>query len=267
MNVSDPQYLQHPAFLELPRYARFYEQLSDGIFQFASMGTTAICNIDSYVFTAIAGTLHSITAVLRAGRMNDAYSLLRKYHDSIIINVYSNLYLRDHFGTEPITAESIIVRQVNDWLHGKARLPEYRVMSRYIRGSKRFDEMNQLLHSQGLYKAIRERCNDHTHYNYFANVMLNNSEVHLPHRGRVLHAILTDARDLFILHLAYAFSLNDHYMMSGDYMDYVECGEAPPEDCQYWVAPYIQEIFDQVLTVHRPDIAGALKTATRMNLS
>lgn len=60
------------------------------------------------------------------------------------------------------------------------------------------------------------RCNDHAHYNFFANVLFNNSKVHLPHRGRTLDQLMLDMRGIFILHVAYVFSINDHYMMSGD---------------------------------------------------
>ena len=250
----------------MAQYARFYRDLADGVFQFASMGTTAFCNIDTYVFTAIGGTLDSIGLVLRAGHVNDAYSLLRKYHDSIVINLYSNLYLRDHFAVEPITPESILVRQVNNWLHGKSQLPEFRVMSQYIRDSKRVQEVNALLHKDGRYKAIRDRCNDHTHYNYFANVMLNNREVHLPNRRRVVDQFQNDLRDLFVLHLGYALSVNQHYMVSGDYMDYMDCGQQPPDGCQYWVAPYVQRIFNDVLRAHRADVADLIKASTSMQL-
>lgn len=267
MRVSDPEYLQHAAFGELDRFSRFYEQLADGVFQFASMGTTAICNIDTYVYTGIAGTLNSISTVLRAGQINDGYALLRKYYDSAIINVYSNLYLRDHFNTVKLTAESLIVRQVNDWLHGKARLPEYRVMSRYIRSSERLEEINGLLYADDFYKQVRDRCNDHAHYNFFANVLLNNNKVHLSHRGRTLDQLMFDMRGIFILHLAYVFSINDHYMMSGDHMDYLECGELPPEESQYWVAPYVQDVFDSVLSLHKPAVADAIRRGSRMQLA
>ena len=95
METSDALYREHAVFSDLMRYAGFYRNYADGVFQFASMGTTAICNMDTYVFKAIGGTLDYVRSVLQAGQINDAYSLLRKYHDSIVINIYSNLYLRD----------------------------------------------------------------------------------------------------------------------------------------------------------------------------
>ena len=139
-------------------------------------------------------------------------------------------------------------------------------MSQYIRDAKCVQAVNALLNMDGRYKAIRDRCNDHTHYNYFANVMLNNRDVRWPSRGPVLEQFHGDLRDLFMLHLAYSFSVNEHYMMSGDYMDYVNCGDRPPDGCQYWVAPYVQEIYDGVLRTHRSDIADLIKHSTSMHL-
>jgi hypothetical protein len=36
---------------------------------------------------------------------------------------------------------------------------------------------------------------------------------------------------------------------------------------QYWVAPFIQDIFDNVVTPRRPDIAAAIKANSAMQLS
>jgi len=89
------------------------------------MGTDAILNIDTYTYSSIQGTIESTNATLKIGRINDAFSLLRKYYDSIVINVYSNLYLKDKF--------SLVVEKINHWLKGRAKLPEYKIMSQYLR--------------------------------------------------------------------------------------------------------------------------------------
>ncbi|BAX60027.1 hypothetical protein [Burkholderia stabilis] len=258
MRVSDPEYQKHVVFDELKRYTQFYESLADGVFQFVSVGTTAICNIDTYVYSAIAGTIASVGMVLRDGRINDAYSLLRKYYDSAVINVYSNLYLKEHYEKSDFTAKTLLAEQINGWLHGRVKLPEYRVMSNYIRSSERFRAINSLLYADDTYKKIRDRCNDNTHYNFFENVMLNNREVYIRNRGTALEQIRLDAIAIFVLHFSYVVSVNDHYVMSSDYMDHMECGLTPPDGCEHWVAPYAQEAFDSILRVHRLDLAEAI---------
>jgi hypothetical protein len=40
----------------------------------------------------------------------------------------------------------------------------------------------------------------------------------------------------------------------------------PPENSQYWVASYIQEIFDDLIKKRRPDIANLIREKTSMEL-
>ncbi|MCX5768677.1 MAG: hypothetical protein NTZ09_00170 [Candidatus Hydrogenedentes bacterium] len=261
MIATDHEYQNHPVFNELDRYIAFYESLSDSVFGFVSMGTKAICNIDSYVFSSIQGTLTSISTILREGKINDAYALLRKYYDSAIITIYSNLYLVENF-----SLDNLIVEQIYNWLQGKDRLPEYRVMSEYIRNSQRVLPINDLLSADTRYKRLRDRCNDHTHYNFYENVLLNDPKILVPNRRNVLNQFAGDVRDVVILHVSYLFFAQDHYMVSSDYVDHLECGLTPEPDSQYWVAPFVQEFFDEVVVRHRPDIAAEIKAHTSMHL-
>jgi len=86
--------------------------------------------------------------------------------------------------------------------------------------------------------------------------------IHLPHM-----AFSEDVRDIFVLHIGYIFFLNSHYMMSRDHLDALECGMQPEEDSQYWVAPFVQEIFDSVITPRRPDVTSMIKKSTAMQLA
>ncbi|MGC4002298.1 MAG: hypothetical protein QM811_03780 [Pirellulales bacterium] len=262
MQVNDPQYQAHPVFDELERHIGFYEHLARSVFQWASSGTSVFGNIDSYVYSSIHGTLSSIQTVLRSGRINDAYSLLRKYHDSVVINVYSILYLEENF-----SINNFVVEQIDRWLKGTAQLPEYRVMSQYIRACPRVASITAVLYFDDRYKRLRDRCNDHTHYNFYRNVLLNDNEIHLPHRGQALDAFVTDLRDLVVLHFAYLFFARQHYMMASDYVDCLECGYTPEADSQYWVAPFVQEGFDEILAKHRPDVAAIIRCGTSMHLA
>jgi len=258
---TDKEYQGHPVFSDLDGQIAFYKSLAHSVFQFPTMGTKAICSIDSYVFSSIQGTLASIRTILADGRINDAYALLRKYYDSVMINIYSNLYLQDHF-----SIENFVVDQIDNWLKGKAQLPEYRIMSQYIRSATKTAPITALLFADDRYKQLRGRCNDHTHYNFYRNVLLNDGDIALPDRLHALDEFSVDVRDVLILHVAYIFFINGHYMMSSDHPDFLECGMTPEPDLQYWVAPFVQEMFDRVVVKHRPDIAETLKEHTSMHL-
>jgi hypothetical protein len=261
MMVNDDKYQKHAVFAELEQYVAFYRALSMSVFGFVTPGTRALCNIDSYVFSSIQGTLTSIQTILRDGRINDAYALLRKYYDSAIINIYTGLYLEENF-----SIDNFVVTQIDKWVRGKERLPEYRIMSQYIRRSQKVAPITEILYSDDRYKHLRERCNDHTHYNFYQNVLLNDKDIALEKRQEALEEFSSDLRDVLILHLAYMFFANNHYMMSSDYVDYLDCGMVLEPDSQYWVAPFVQEIFDQTIKACRPHLAAVIEEHSPMHL-
>jgi hypothetical protein len=257
----DKGYRSHPVFATLSKYADFYESLSLSVLGFVTLGTKAICNIDSYLYSSVEGTIASINHALSQGRIGDSYALLRRYHDSAVINVYTNLYLQDNFALD-----NLIVAHIQGWLSGKDPIPEYRIMSKYIRQSARVAPITKLLFAHSRYSDIRDRCNSFTHYNFFSNVLLNDGRIFNPNRMRQLDQFAEDLDNLLVFHLGLIFYLNQHYMASSDYIDCLDCGLPPPENSQYFVAPFVQDIFDSVIKRRRPDIYSAIKSATSMQL-
>lgn len=171
------------------------------------------------------------------------------------------MYLQDNF-----CIDNFIVEKIDNWRNGTNSIPEFRVISKYIKESPKLKPISDLLKKDDRYKKMRDRCNDNTHYNFYHNVLLNDNAIHNPNRIKYLDAISFEMRSLFIQHFAYIFYLNDHYLMSSDYIDCLDAGMTPEEDTQYWVAPFIQEIFDGVIKQHRPDIATEIKNKTEMKL-
>lgn len=259
--ICEKEYKEHKVFDKLDEMINFYNFLSFSIFGFISQGTEAICNIDTYLYSSVQGTLESIKNILQNGRINDSYALLRKYYDSSIINIYSNLYLNDNF-----SLKNFVVEKIDNWIKGKEQLPEYRIMSQYIRKSKKLEEINKLLYKDDRYEKIRNCCNDHTHYNFYQNALLNDNEIYLKNRISALNVFSYDLEQIFILHLSYLFYLNDHYMMSSDYVDCLQLGLTPEEGSQCNVAPFVQKTFDNFIKKNRPDLADVIKSHTEMKL-
>jgi len=255
------EYTEHSIFEQLQRYSKFYELLSFSIMGWHTQGTLALINLDTYVYSSIKGTIESIKDTLIKGRINDSYALLRKYYDSTIINSYANLYLSDNY-----SIENFIVTKIDNWRKGTEKIPEYRVMSKYIKESPKLTPINELLERDDRYKKIRNRCNEHTHYNFYHHLLLNDNEIHNPNRVRYLNVFAKDIEAIFIQHFAFIFYLNDYYMASSDYADSMEMGMTPEEDSQYWVANFIQETFDEIIKPKRYDIAEELKRNTLMKL-
>jgi hypothetical protein len=251
----------HLIFDNLDYFIEFYDSLSFGVFSFASQGVKAVFNFDSYIFSSMKGTLDSIKTILTIGRINDAYALLRKFYDSVVINIYVDLYLQDNF-----KFENIIVEKINNWYEGKEDLPRIKQMDTYINNSISLKEINSFINKDDRYKKIRENCNDHVHYNKYSILLSNDNEIFYKERLKLVDQLLYDLKNIVILHLSYIFMINEHYMISSDYMDSLEMGMTPEPEAEYYVAPYIQEMFDILIKKERNDIVELLKSNINMRL-
>jgi hypothetical protein len=258
----------HAVFDDLAYMREFYSRLSTGVFQWCRSGVQAIGNIDSYLYSSAAGTLDSISLVLGNARIADAYALLRRFHDAAILNIYVDELSEEWKISLSSNSDKIAwQKEIGGWISGDTALPEYRKMSQTIRQSKRLTPINDILYSDERYKLLRDRCNSHTHFNFYHNVLANDNDIHLPQRTNMFSKIRFDIIDLAILHMSYVFFAMPHYLMSSDYMDCRECGFEPDEGSEYWVAPYLQEFFDKYFKTRRTDLAKLILDRTSMQLS
>ncbi len=261
MHVESQEYQEHPLFGKLDELAKFYDWWSFSIMMFMTSGTKSVLNIDTYVYSSMKGTLESIKLILKNGHINDAYALIRKFHDSIIMNVYTNLYL-----TYNHSLENFIVEEIDGWIQGTKQLPNFRAMTNFIKDNPETRELYLLINIDDRYEKIRDRCNNNTHYNFYRNVMLNDNKIYNKDSYRYLDTIQHDINHLVVMHLTYIFSIAEHYMMSSDYTDHLDCGTTPPEDSQYWVANAIQNIFDDLIRKLRPDLSAYILSKVCMIL-
>ncbi|WP_316778810.1 hypothetical protein [Pedobacter antarcticus] len=262
MDIKSKDYQEHEIFERIEYFMEFYDFLSDNVMLFVSMGTKSIINIETYMFMSMKGTLDSIKCLLKIGRINDAYALLRKFYDSIYINVYTTLYLQDNFDIK-----NFIVLKIQKWLEGAEQLPSHREISNYIRDSAALKNINAILYRDKRYNKIRDICNDNTHYNFYQNVLLNDNRIYISNRIDHLNGLYKGITQLMIMHVSYIFILNDHYMSSSDYRDHLEVGMSAPKDSEYWVASSVQEFFDSIIKKNRPDLADLIKSTITMHLN
>lgn len=90
--------------------------------------------------------------------------------------------------------------------------------------------------------------------------------IYNPNRIKELNNIYSCTLHLFIFHFSYMYSLNPHYMMSSDYIDALDLNQQPEELSQYWVAPYVKEVFEKYIVTKQPVIAECLRTHLGMAL-
>jgi len=253
------EYLEHKVFSELRDFIGYYDRLSYNCFHFITPGTSAIFNIDTHVFTSMFGTLDSIAMVLEHGRINDAFALLRKFYDSVTIDVYKSIYLKNNS-----TIEHYLVEDIDNWTQGKTKLPVFPKMAQYIINDKSLGDINAYFDFKGSFSKIRNICNKHSHYNSLIIMMTNDNNIINQNRIKYLDTISFCIRELVIFDFAYNIFLNEGYFTSTDYIDSLDCGVTPNEGSQYLVAYFTEEFFIKYLDKYKPDLANYLKANTSL---
>ena len=257
-NSNLQQLKDHPILTELEKFSRFYERWSYLIIKFVPLGTKSICHFDTYILSSMQNTLESISLLISNGKINDAYALLRKFHDLAMIDVYIHLKLN-----QELANQMMIVTEIQEWLEGQGNMPTFQDIRTYIAQSPL--QPIQAALSKFDYRKIRARCNDHVHYNYFRNLLMN-TEIHNPKIASILDTFQNDIKWIVLLHLSYVFYLMPHFMASNDYTDYMDMGMTPPEGCEYEVAPFVQQIFEDLIVIEAPHIAQLIRSSSSMRL-
>lgn len=239
-------YLKHKVFDDLKYMMEFYDSLSCSCFSFVASGTKGIVNYASYVYSSIEDTLDSITTLLTKGRINDAYTLIRKLFDDIILEIYMDVTLKDKF-----SLENYIVEEVNEWIQGKHRIPKTVKILKYLGTSERTRDLYPLFGWDTYLKKNRELLDDSVHSNRYHLMLLNCNRAYIANRERHLKNCEIVLNQLFLLHLSFIFHLNPQYLMASDYIDYMDEGLTPPEGSEAWIASFAQDAFDKVIKPHK----------------
>jgi hypothetical protein len=261
-----PELQKHKIFDELSEYINFYDFLCDSgnLYHDLIISNKKPLFLDSLIIESMKDTVESIKCLLQNGKVNDAYTLTRKYYDLVVINIFEILILED-LRLEEYNSDN----QIKLWVDGKEKLPVYKDMIIRIKNSKTLKNVNKILDLDNYYKKIKERCNNHVHYNLLYCLRLNNIDVlneYPKHTLKFLDELADDIRDIFIMHYVMLFTLKGYCMSSSDYVDSLECGITPEEGSQYYVAPFVQKVFNEIIKKHRMDLALELQSNTYMKL-
>jgi hypothetical protein len=238
-------YLKHKVFNDLRYMKKFYDSISMSCFSFIATGTHGITNYTSYVYSAIEGTLDSITILLKNGRINDAYTLIRKLFDDILLDIYMDVILKDK-----ISIDNFFVEEVNEWIQGKHRIPKTEKILKCLKDSLRTKDLYPLFGWNTYLKKNRELLDDSVHSNRFTLMLLNCNMIYIEDRVRHLKNCEVMLNQLFLIHLSFIFHLNSHYLMASDYLDCMEMGMIPPIGSENWIAQFAQDAFDKIIKPH-----------------
>lgn len=271
-------YDNHEVFKDLKTIMQFYETLSWSNYSpvdFAGiLSKSKVFNIPTFIFNSLAGTVESIFVLLQNGRCNDAMALVRKYCDTIILDIYLRILISEL--NNKVLSESslkdILYNDVSRWIDSEGRLFDekkiIKVYSKIAELNPKLTALFKLKDSKALYHKLREVCNDNMHNNYLYTLMANDADIIKARkdiRTVMIKNISKAIRHFFSIHFAFIYCADCAYFMSSDYIDYLDFGQQPPEGSERWIAPSVQEAFN-VLKVTEAEVAKYLYNLDLMDL-
>ena len=244
--VFEESYRNHQVFELIDHMMEYYEDLSDSSFWFMPKGTLTISNYSSRIYMSIHNTLGSIKMLLKEGHISDAFVLIRKLFDTVLVEIYLNVLREDRFDWE----KSLVVKDVDEWLKAGHRIPSTKKILKILKNSYSTKDLYQWFGWDTYLKKNRELLDDHVHSNSYRNIILNCPELYIENREKQLGNAAVVLEQIMLIHTSFTFYMNGHYMMATDYMHYIDENLEPPEGSQYWLAAYAQRAFDEFIKPH-----------------
>ena len=206
--------------------------------------THVLGNLSSSIFTASSNSIKTIKFTIENNHFSDSYVLVRKIYENILTFLYVELESKDQYDNE----------QIKNWIKGKNNLHNLapKELLKYFKKNKKINECFSVLKIENTYKELKDDCNDYVHNNHLKNIALN-AVFHFAPKIVTHHQkkIISYLDCIHSLAFAIICILKPHYATSSDYIDHLEMGLTPPEDSQYWVAPFMQKEIDKLYATNR----------------
>lgn len=270
-------YTSHKVFKRLSEIEKFYEVVHDRSCGFIETPITKnFINTQCVLYPSLEGTIHSITLLIENGHINDAFALMRKYCDALIIDTYKSILIKETYNqlSNDVSWESIANNKVSNWINSNSPLMENRPVNELKRIAQTFPEIFSIMNlnpkdSNSLYARIRSLCNDNMHYNNFLNFLWNDPNYLNYDRTSaiyLLNKVYSCITFLASMHFSFLYVYHPEYFMSIDYVDYLDFGEMPPEGAERWIAPYLQDFFTNVVYPQNKKLGDYLISLDSMDL-
>ncbi|MBO7111374.1 MAG: hypothetical protein J6W18_05440 [Bacteroidaceae bacterium] len=245
------EYREHVIFQNLDSMNDFYDFLSYSSLSFLPEGLPGTFpNIDTYIFSSIKGTIDSVRLLLKNAHLNDAFAIVRKYFDEILLDVYLTVYRQEQKSKNPNDLLQTAER-VKKWIDENFSMPKYNDVIKYFERSKSYKSLFSYFDFDKRFRKIRDVLDDNMHMNSYQWMITNDNEIHNQFRTRYLNLLNTCICDLFCFHFASSLYLNPQYFMASDYVDYLDLGQTPPEGSEKWIANAAQEMFNKIIKPHK----------------
>lgn len=132
----------------------------------------------------------------------------------------------------------------------------------YMNHLKKNASINEIISKYDLkinWESIRTKLNDYVHNNGLTFTQQNLITVGSEDIKKYFDEITSRLDFISAFFMVLLMLVNSTLISSTDYIDHVDCGLTPPDDCQYYVAPFIQNFIYDYINKINPELKVFLK--------
>ena len=209
-------------------------------------------------------TMGNVIACCESGCVADANTLLRKYRDDLFFYLYAIVY--NSLSMESIQARSMI-EKIEKWSRNELKDFQISQVLKEIAMAPQLKDIVIKYHLKGSFKAIGDTLNNYVHSNGCAYYNRKYSD-YLFDGSLIdeLKVLVNKARYMTVVFVVLLFLCSPISVMGEDYIDYLDFNETPPENSQYWVAPFIEQFVKQNISLIDPNCLEYLRENTEMQI-
>lgn len=230
-------------------------------FVFGISDQNTICFSLNNVMTSLELTMGNVIACCKSACIADANTLLRKYRDDLFFYLYISVY--NSLDKDSEKAKSM-ASQITRWLNND--LVDFQIgqVLKAIATTPQLKAATMQYHLKESFQKISDYLNNYVHGNGLAYY---NRNVNAYREGELvagLRKFVDYARYMTVAFLLLLIFCSPLSVMSEDYIDCLELNTSPPENSQYWVAPFVELFVKENISLIDANCLDYLRENTMM---
>lgn len=189
-------------------------------------------------------TVGNIISCCENACVADANTLLRKFRDDLFFYLYIVVFDSRQKLEMPSDIQKMR-KNISRWIQNDLNNLSIQEVLKVVGKSPQLRDVIAIYQLQKSFDAIGERLNNFVHGNGYAYYNRNIMEYKDNELFGYLKTLSDDMKYVTMSFLFLLILCSPLSIMATDYIDYLEFGETPPEDSQYWVAPFIEKFISE----------------------
>lgn len=188
-------------------------------------------------------TAGSVIACGETGCIADANTLLRKYRDDLFFYLYIAVYSESGKIDSCAEISKEMNANIERWIMDNLIDLHIGTVLKDIASFPPIKEAEETYKLKPFFDSLGKKLNNYVHSNGLSFYNRQITDFQIPIIRKQMRELSSDMRFITVSFMFLLTLCSPSFIMSSDYVEYLECNLTPPEDCQYKVAPFVVDFF------------------------